>query len=1196
MALGEVASVRPGGEIPPSRHRTIVLEDRDGLVHAGAEQDSGEALSRRSNLTDGLPGQRLDVLAHLTTNGDASWLHPAVVRPGRGLAEIEIGPLPGAEAAARRRRSSPGREQGRCESLRRASTARPVGCSLPPQDRARQTGAVRIGVLGSVAAWPSANGAVAPDDADAAPPGLRLRGLLARLALDPGRPVTTEALVDDLWGEEPPDAVGNALQSLVSRLRRALGARLVVTVQGGYLLDLTADAVDAGRFGHLLATAKADGDPAVAASTLDEALALWRGPALADVRRLPFAEAAAARLEEQRAVAVETRAALGLTAGDPGAGLDAVSDLLAAQPLRESAAVVLARGLHATGRQADALAVLDRTRERLAGELGVDSGPELARARLDVLRGTPAPVAPPRTEPLRRNGSAALTSFVGRDADVGRVRRLLGTARLVTLLGPGGAGKTRLAREIVEGRAEAPIAELAPLTGSEQLPGTVLTAVGEPELMMRNPDDGPPDVTGRLLAALGDRDVVLVLDNCEHLVDDVAALTQRMLEAAPRLRILATSREPLAVPGEVLHPVEPLDTAAAVRLFADRAAAVAPAFHLDAQTEPVVAEICARLDGQPLPLELAAARLRTLSLTEIAARLDDRFRLLTSGARTALPRHQTLRAVVDWSWDLLGEPERTLLRRMGVFAGGATAATVERVCTGPGGPDPADAFDLLAALVDKSLVVAVPSGDAAPTRYRLLETIRDYAAERLAEAGEAEAVVAAHADWVVELAETSEPHLRSADQLRWLAPLRAESGNIAVALRRAVSRRDSATAHRIVAAMGWSWFIRGRYEESISWVEEVAALPPPDLPAVAARTLAYLLLTCIARGDIDTAVTRLDEAVAAAATAPEPRHPALQLVAPLGRAFTGDPALLDEVSVTSDDPWVRAFATQVRAQLAENDGDIELQRGLVRVAHELFTTTGDRFGLGMTIGTLGELEDLAGNLDAAAAAYDEALALATELGNDDDLPQFMLQQARLSLRRGDPVRARELAESAADIASGPFGVETMARATLADIERVAGNLAAARRHLAVAERDAGHGLAREQRRALVEIVRYRVEVAAGDGEAAAASLDRAIDEAIASHDGPVAALVVEYGAQFALARGDADAAGLMLGVALAQRGTLDHGNPDVVAVVEGVRDALGPAAADDALQRGRDLPRPDGLAAVRDRVRAPIPGDQARLR
>lgn len=1045
-------------------------------------------------------------------------------------------------------------------------------------------------MLGSVAAWPSADGVVPAADADdAAPPGLRLRGLLARLALDASRPVTTEALVDDLWGAEAPDAVGNALQSLVSRLRRALGPGLVATVPGGYLLDLSPDHVDARRFGALLVAARADSDPARAAVALDDALGLWRGPALADVRRLPFAEAVAGRLEEQRAGAVETRAALGLTTGDPGAGLDAVGDLLAAQPLRESAAVALARGLHATGRQADALAVLDRTRERLADELGVDPGPELTRARLDVLRGAPAAVPAPAPEPQRRNGSVALTSFVGRDGDVARVRSLLGTARLVTLLGPGGAGKTRLAREIVVGlggRTETPIAELAPLTGPEQLGGTVLAAVGEPELVVRSRDDAPADTTTRLLAALGDRDVVLVLDNCEHLVDDVAVLTQRMLEAAPRLRVLATSREPLAVPGEVLHPVESLDTVAAVRLFADRAAAVAPGFVLDATTEPVVAEICARLDGQPLPLELAAARLRTLSLTEIAARLDDRFRLLTSGARTALPRHQTLRAVVDWSWDLLGEPERILLRRMGVFAGGATAATVERVCTGAGGPTAAEAFDLLASLVDKSLVVAVPSGGAEPTRYRLLETIRDYASERLTEAAETDAVVAAHADWVVELTEEAEPHLRTADQLGWLAQLRAENGNIVAALRRAIARKDGPLANRLVAAMGWSWFIRGRYEESVQWVEAVSTLPAPELPTTVALNRAYLILTCIARGELDRAKELLEEVIPLAAAAPEPRHPALLLAAPIGRVFgNADPTLLVELSQTSDDPWVRAFSTQVRSQLAENEGDIDGQRALARTAHDLFRRTGDRFGLGMTIGSLGELEDLAGNLDAAAAAYDEAVALASELGNDDDLPQFMLQQGRLAIRRGDIDRARELCQSAADLASGPFGGQTTVRASLAVIECKAGNPTAARRHLAMAERDLVGGLAIEQRRALVATVRYAVEAASGDRRAAAAALHVALDQGVDSHDGPVAATVVECVAEFALAGGDAEGAGFLLGVALAQRGTLDHGNPDVVAVVDGVRNALGPAAAAEALQRGRDLPRPEGLAAVRDHIR-----------
>ncbi|MFC7660230.1 BTAD domain-containing putative transcriptional regulator [Pseudonocardia benzenivorans] len=275
-------------------------------------------------------------------------------------------------------------------------------------------------MLGSVAAWPSANGSGTPADADAAPPGLRLRGLLARLALDASRPVTTETLVDDLWGDEPPDAVGNALQSLVSRLRRALGSALVATVPGGYLLDVAPADVDAGRFGTLLAAARTAPAPARAVVALDDALALWRGPALADVRRLPFADVVAGRLEEQRATAVEARAALGVRTGDPAAGLDAVGDLLAAQPLRESAAVVLARGLYATGRQADALAVLDRTRERLADELGVDPGPELVRARLDVLRGAPAaapavaaaspePQRSPELQELQRSPNCAAT-------------------------------------------------------------------------------------------------------------------------------------------------------------------------------------------------------------------------------------------------------------------------------------------------------------------------------------------------------------------------------------------------------------------------------------------------------------------------------------------------------------------------------------------------------------------------------------------------------------------------------------------------------------------------------------------------------------------------------------------------------------------------------------------------------------------
>ena len=420
---------------------------------------------------------------------------------------------------------------------------------------------MRIGLLGPVTAGP---------DGVPAPGGVLLRGALARLALDTGRSVATDVLVDALWGTDPPDTVTNALQALVARLRRALGAGVVATVPGGYRLTVDRQDVDALRFESLVAAARGL-DPAQARPLLVEATALWRGPALADVRRLPFGEPAAARLEELRAAAVELSAEAALRLGEPDAELDALEALLAAEPLRESAAAVLARCLHATGRQVEALAVLDRTRDRLADELGVDPGPTISAARLAVLRGAPVVGRAP----------APLTSFVGRTADVRRVTALLATGRLVTLTGPGGAGKTRLAREVVRvRRGETRIAELAPLGGADQLAATVLAAVSTTEIVSRIPDEA--DTTTRLLAALAGRELLLVLDNCEHLVDAAAHLVQTLLERIPGLRILATSREPLAVPGEVLHPVDALADDDAVRLFAERGAAVAPGFAVTA--------------------------------------------------------------------------------------------------------------------------------------------------------------------------------------------------------------------------------------------------------------------------------------------------------------------------------------------------------------------------------------------------------------------------------------------------------------------------------------------------------------------------------------------------------------------------------------------------------------------------------------
>ncbi len=980
--------------------------------------------------------------------------------------------------------------------------------------------------------------------------GVRLQGLLARLALDAGRPVGTSVLVDDLWGEAPPDGAGNALQALVSRLRRAIGPEMVATDARGYRLCVEPDAVDALRFGVLASSGNLDG-----------ALALWHGSALADVLDLPFAGPAATRLEERRAVVVEERATLALRAGHPGGELDALAAQLDAAPLRETTAALLTRCLHAAGRQADALAVADRTIARLADELGVDPGPGLAAARLSVLRGG-QPVAPART---------GLNSFVGRDRDVGRIRLLLTGARLVTLIGPGGAGKTRLAREAV-GPGSVAVAELAPLTGAEQLAATVLAAVGEPDLVLRAQDEPAPDTVVRLVTALAVRDTLLVLDNCEHLVGAAAELTETLLHACPRLRILATSREPLGVPGEVLHPVESLAETDAVALFADRAAAVRPGFTVT----PEVAVICRRLDGQPLPIELAAARLRTLTPAEILERLDDRFRLLTSGARTALPRHQTLRAVVDWSWDLLDEPERAVARRLGVFAGGTTAAAVEQVC----GDGLDDVFELLAALVDKSLVVAVPGS---PTRYRMLETIREYAGERLDQAGERDAAVAAHARVVVELAEAAEPHLRGREQLEWLAALRTEADEVDLALRRAMATGDGVTAHRLVAALTWSWLIRGRTDEADRWVAAVHRLDGPIPPGVRARNLAWVAVFAAIRGRTEEAAAHIRSLPALTGALPRPWHPFLQLVEPTYRIFAGlGDDELRALCADAGDPWVRGLALQIRAQVEENEGRREQQRTLIRAAHEVFTGIGDRFVLGMIVHALGELEDSAGNYDAAARAYDESIALAAELGNDDDLPQFLGRRAALEARRGNTDEARAVLRRAQPSERGPFSSAGAVATTLAQIELLAGNVDAARAQLVVATGEFDPpgmvGVGVPQRRAFAAMMWASVELAAGDLDAARPRVAEAVAEAVEGGDGPVSAMVAEVAARLALAEDDPGGAAMLLGIAAAQRGTLDLGSPDVRATLDGVRAALGHDVADEQMRGGRELPRPDGVA------------------
>ncbi|WP_130288596.1 ATP-binding protein [Pseudonocardia sediminis] len=705
----------------------------------------------------------------------------------------------------------------------------------------------------------------------------------------------------------------------------------------------------------------------------------------------------------------------------------------------------------------------------------------------------------------------------------------------------------------------------------------MLHAVGGPEMVLRSGTDAI-DPAERLHAAVAGRDLLLVLDNCEHLVGAVADLVATLLQASAGLRVLATSREPLGITGEVLHPLGALPAVDAARLFVDRAAAVRPGFDGTGDDAGVVAEICRRLDGQPLPIELAAARVRTLSPREIAARLDDRFRLLTTGSRTALPRHQTLRAVVDWSWDLLTAPERRLVSRMGVFAGPVALDVLETVC----GTPTDDTVDLLAVLVDKSLVLASPDPDGGPTRYLMLETIREYAAARLGESGERETVTEAHARWALDLVERSEPLLRTRRQLDALGAVRRAEGEITLALRRAVATRDVTLAHRLLAGMSWSWMIRGALSSAERWAGEVWALPDPGPGPSSAVNRTFRALLRAAQGDTTGASADLDELTATLADLPRPWHPAVTLAEPLRRAFTGsdDTGLTAIVeappSASDEDRWLQGAAAQMVATAAENEGDLDTQRRMLRVAHARFTETGDRFGLGMSVSSLGELEDLAGESDAARAAFAEAVDLATELGNVDDAPQFRMRLASLAARTGDIATARaEIVRAQAEAAGREGNWFAYLDAARADIERRGGDLALARTLLDAAEAEVPFGPApgAPQREASMLAIRASIELDGGRLDAARDLLDRAAVPAVASGDGPVVGRVAEISARWALAAGDPERAGELLGVAIVRRGTLDHGDPETVAVLDGVRAALGEDGADAATARGRSLPR-----------------------
>jgi predicted ATPase/DNA-binding SARP family transcriptional activator len=1049
------------------------------------------------------------------------------------------------------------------------------------------------------------------DGAVAEVPGPRLRGLLAALALEPGHVVPNVTLVDWIWGERPPAEAANALQRLVSRLRKALPEGLVEGQAGGYRLAVEPGAVDAVRFERLLGQARA-GEGPLRIRLLREALALWRGPAMQDVG-LPESAAfgaAVTRLDGLHLAAMEDRFEAEIGLGHGAELVTELTDAVAAHPLRERLVAALMRALAAAGRDSEALLVYQRTREALADELGADPSAALSAVHVALLRGELGR----REESRKTNLRAELTSFVGKDGDVAAVRDLIARHRLTTLIGPGGSGKTRLATETARTLlGDLPdgawLVELAAIGadgdkgggpegqgGGKNIAQAALTALGLRDTLLGGAQDA--DLTGRLIAAIREREALLILDNCEHVIEAAAAFAHRVLGECHRLRILATSREPLGITGEELWPVVPLavpdddaspgeiESSPAVRLLRDRAGAVRRDLASGTGTLTTMARVCRALDGMPLAIELAAARLRTMSVEQLASRLDDRFRLLTSGSRTAWPRHRTLRAVVDWSWELLTEAERMVLRRLSVFSGGASLDAAERVCAasafgsgaagpgaagpgaaGPGAVEPEQVLELLTALAEKSLLVAE---DGRVPRYRMTGTIREYAGQRLAEAGESGRARQAHLRYFTELTETADPHLRRAEQLDWLATLEAEHDNIGAAMRGALAAGEAEPAMRLAGGAGWYWWLGGHKAEGIELLTAAANTPgevPDEIRALACAMVVHFV------ADGRTSEHQLAEWVHRAyrySQRSQSRNPLLALVVPLERMLQAPDASLPawELVLDNEDPWVRALARLQLGKMRIVSGqdaagaDAYLERALAE-----FGALGERFGIWFALTELADLAVTRGELTIACEYYERAIAAVTEVGSADDVIRMRSRQAQLYWLLGDGDASTAAMAEAQRYADGVTWPDALAELALAraELARWAGQAGEARRQLGVAAAVLGDAAEQADVRAVTnDLLGYLADDLAQARTYRAAACQAAAEGGYV----PLIAKVIVGVADLALRRGQDEQAARLLAASTVVRGLPDRSHPDAARIEREARRHLGDARFAEVTREG----------------------------
>jgi predicted ATPase/DNA-binding SARP family transcriptional activator len=882
---------------------------------------------------------------------------------------------------------------------------------------------VEFGVLGALRVW---NGGGEVEIRKGIP-----RRLLVALILRAPDTVSSDLLMELLWGDEQPRNPANALQTQVSYLRRALAAadgnQPIATRPGGYALEIDDTAVDAARFERALIESVGvgeglDEDLEGRLRAVEDALALWRGDALADVRDEAFAEGTVARLEELRWVAREVRNDLLLELGRHAEVVGEARTQLADQPLRERLWEQLVLALYRSGRQADALRAYEEARITLIEELGLDPGSALQQLQHDVLAHAPGLAwVPPAVgeaavtrEPAgwRRNFvPAPVTPIIGRDREIARLVDLLDRSRLVVLTGPGGAGKTRLAVDLAtRAGSESSVwfVDLSAVDLDELVAPTVAAALGATV----GPAEDPVEVVA---GAFANEYGLLVLDTCEHVVAGAGRLTSALLRRAPGVKVLGTSRRPLAVAGETVWPVPPLglpsadddaeaiESSAAVRLFCERARAVQPSFALDAETAADVMAICHALDGLPLAIELAAARADVLSPVAILARLNDRFDLLVEGAADAAARQRTLRGAIDWSVELLTDEQRTFFARLGVFAGGFDLAAAEAIAAAPGH----DGLGLLSALVRHSMVV-----NDGRDRFRLLDSLRAYAADLLADL-DADATRRRHARHYTELAERSEHLIRGASQTEALLRLRAEIPNFRAALEWSLGVGDLDVAARLAGSLAWFWALDGRLDVADRHLRRAIAIEDVS-PVVRSKVLWGYALLVSGLGNIDEAAEAASTSVALARRAGDDAAIGAGLNALAvaqwaageldAAAETHDEAI--ERFVSAGDDWGEAICRVLRARTALDRRDDDVRERLAE-ALAVAGRCGDAHVIGLALGLIAQVEAAAGELEQATALARESLALQESIGYTEGTIAALHQLAELLTEAGDHEAAHD---------------------------------------------------------------------------------------------------------------------------------------------------------------------------------------------